>query len=147
LAGITTLEEDNAFLPGLIERYNARFAKAPQDPDSAWVPLPAELDLAYCFAVRMSRKVRADHCISFSGRLMQLLPDPKGPSLVDGSVTVHLVPEGKIYLDNDRYPVAYRRVPASDPVPLGPRRGMVRHPRPVDPKAAARRRRWLFAQG
>src|SRR5450756_2576832 len=36
---------------------------------------------------------------------------------------------------------------ASDPVPPKPRREMVRQPRPVDPKATARRRGWLFAQG
>jgi len=147
LAGITTLEGANAFLPGFTLRYNARFAKAPEDPNSAWAPLPAELDLAYYFAVRESRKVRSDHCISFSGRLLQLLPDAKGPSLVDESVTVHVVPEGDIYLYHDGRPVAYRRVLASDPVPLGPRREMVRQPRPVDPKAAARRQGWLFARG
>src|SRR5665647_1133123 len=147
LAGITTLEEANVFLPGFIERYNARFAKAPQDPQSAWVVLPAELDLNYYFAVRETRKVRADHCISWSGQILRLLPDPKGPSLVDKSVTVHVVPEGDVYLYHDRHSVAYRRVLASDPVPLKPRREMVRQPRPVDPKATARRRGWLFAQG
>jgi len=147
LAGITTMEAANAFLPGFIERYNARFAKAPQDPNTAWVPLPAELDTNYYFAVRETRKVRSDHCISWSGQILQLLPDPKGPSLVDKSVTVHVVPEGAVYLYQDRRPVAYRRVLASDPVPPKPKREMVRQPRPVDPKAAARRRGWLFAQG
>ncbi len=41
LADITTLEDANAFLPGFSERFNLRFAKAPQDPQSARVPLPA----------------------------------------------------------------------------------------------------------
>src|SRR5665647_2573667 len=81
------------------------------------------------------------------GQILRLLPDPKGPSLVDKSVTVHVVPEGDVYLYHDRHSVAYRRVLASDPVPLKPRREMVRQPRPVDPKATARRRGWLFAQG
>src|SRR5665647_646984 len=80
-------------------------------------------------------------------QIQRLLPDPKGPSLVDKSVTVHVVPEGDVYLYHDRHSVAYRRVLASDPVPLKPRREMVRQPRPVDPKATARRRGWLFAQG
>ena len=147
LAGITTLEGANAFLPGFIQGYNARFAKAPQDPNSAWAPLPAELDPAYYFAVRESRKVRADHCISFSGQLLQLVPDPKGPSLVDESVTVHIVPEGDIYLYHNRPPVAYQPVPAPEAVPPKPIRKGVRQPKPTDPKAAARRRGWLFAQG
>ena len=83
LAGSATLEAANAFLPGFIERYNARFAQEPQDPQSAWVPLPADLDTAYYFAVCETRTVRADHCIRFAGQLLQLLPGPKDPSLVD----------------------------------------------------------------
>ena len=42
LADATTLEHANAFLPGFSERFNLRFAKAPQDPQSARVPLPPD---------------------------------------------------------------------------------------------------------
>ena len=80
LAGVTTWEAANAFLPGFIERYNGRFVQAPQDPQSAWVPLPADLDFPYYFAVRETRTVRADHCIRFAGQLLQLLPGPKTPA-------------------------------------------------------------------
>ena len=132
LAGITSLEEANAFLPGFLRRYNARFARAPQDPDSAWVQLPGQFDLAYCFAVRQTRKVGSDHCISFSGPLLQLLPDPKGASLVDKSVTVHIVPEGDIYLHHGKPPI-----PSAQAVPT---KHLARQPKPMDPKAAARRR-------
>ena len=147
IAGITTLEEANAFLPGFIDRFNLRFAKAPQDPNSAWVPLPPELDLNYYFALRETRKVRADHCISWLGRVLQLLPGKKDPSLVGKSVTVHIVPEGDIYLYYDRHPVAYRPVLASDPVPVKPMPKPMRQPRLANPKAKARQRAWLFAQG
>ncbi len=44
------------------------WARDPPDPNTAWVPLPAELDLNYYFAIRHSRKVRPDHCISWSGQ-------------------------------------------------------------------------------
>ena len=147
LAGIRTVEEANAFLPGFIVRYNARFAKAPQDPNCAWVPLPSDLDINYYFAIRETRKVRADHCISFSGHLLQLLPDPKGPSLVDKSVTVHVVPEGDIYLYHGKHPIPYQPLLAPQAAPSKPPRKMARQPKPVDPKAAARRRAWLFADG
>ncbi|MGB9904192.1 MAG: hypothetical protein ACPLQO_05935 [Desulfotomaculales bacterium] len=40
LAGITTLEEANAFLPGFFKRFNARFAVAPWDPEPAFRPAP-----------------------------------------------------------------------------------------------------------
>ncbi len=144
LAGVRTLEEANAFLPGFIERYNARFAKTPQDPNSAWVPLPTDLDTNYYFAVRESRKVRSDHCISFSGRLLQLLPDLKGPSLVDESVTVHVVPEGDIHLYHGKRPIPFRHALSPKAVPPKPPRKVARPSKTADPKAAARRRAWLF---
>jgi hypothetical protein len=147
LAGITTLEAANAFLPDFIQRYNARFAQAPQDPNSAWVPLPPNLDTNYYFAIREARKARSDHCISWSGRLLQLLPGPKDPSLVDESVTVHVVPEGEVHLYHGKRLVPHRPVLASEEPSLKPVRRAIGQPRPVDPKAAARRRGWLFAQG
>ena len=148
LAGITTLEAANAFLPGFVQRYNARFAKSPEDPSSAWVPLPTKLDLNYYFAVRESRRVRSDHCISFSGRLLQLLPGHADPSLVDESVSVHVVPEGDIHVYHGKRPIPYREVLSSEPVPLKPPvRRVPRQPKRPDPKAAARRRAWLFAEG
>jgi len=54
LAGMTTLEAANAWLPGFIERDNARFAKAPQDPHSAWVPLPEDLDINLGLSLRLA---------------------------------------------------------------------------------------------
>jgi transposase len=147
LAAVGTLEEANAFLPGFLEGFNARFAKAPQDPHSAWVPLPANLDPNYYFAVRETRKVRSDHCIRWLGQLLQLLPDPKSPSLVNQSVTVHLVPEGEIHLYHDRHPIAHQGVSASERIPLQSLRPPAPPSKSRDPEAAARRRGWLFARG
>jgi len=146
LAGITTEEAANAFLPGFIERYNARFAKEAQDPQSAWVPLPADLDTSYYFAIRETRTVRADHCISFAGQLLQLLPGPKDPSLVAQRVTVHTVPEGDLYVYLGKRRIAHQRVaapPAAAPSPTIPTS-------PPEPAPAAksrtttRQRAWLF---
>jgi transposase len=144
LAGITEIEAANAFLPSFTARYNARFARVPEDPNAAWVELPADLDPNYYFAVRESRRVRSDHCISFSGRTLQLLPDPKGPSLAGESVSVHVVPEGDIYLYHGKRPVPYRHAPIPEVAAPKPPFRQARPPKPVDPKAAARRRAWLF---
>jgi hypothetical protein len=146
LAGITTLEAANAFLPGFRERYNARFAKEPQDPQSAWVPLPADLDIAYYFAIRDTRKVRADHCISFARQLLQLEPGPKDPSLVDQSVTVHVVAEGDIYVYHGKRRIDYRLVAAPAAPPPQPTGEALRPAQPADRKAKARQRAWLFGQ-
>lgn len=146
LASVTTLEQANAFLPDFVDRFNDRFAKAPQDPDSAWVPLPSDLDTAYYFASRETRKVRADHCISFAGQLLQLLPRPKEPSLVEQRVTVHVVPEGEIYLYCGKQPLAYRPVTVAEVAASPVVNRAPAAPKPADPTAAARRRGWLYAQ-
>jgi hypothetical protein len=146
LAGITTLVEANAFLPGFIKRFNARFAKAPEDPQSAWVMLPADLDLNYYFAVRQTRKVRGDNCISWQGRTLQLLPAPSSPSLVNKRISVHVVPEGTIYLYHDHQPLTYRPLSAAPAPPTKPTQPRDQSPKPTDAKAAARRRGWLYAQ-
>jgi hypothetical protein len=146
LAGSTTLEQANAFLPAFIERYNVRFAKLAQDPQSAWVPLPADLDTPYYFAIRETRQVRADHCISFNGQLLQLEPGPKDPSLVEQRVSVHVVPEGDIYVYHGQRRISHQPV-AAPPAPSPQPSGEARQPAPpADPKAKARRQAWLFGQ-
>jgi transposase len=42
LAGISDMEAGNAFLPGFMDRYNARFAKVPRRPDDLHRPLNVE---------------------------------------------------------------------------------------------------------
>ena len=146
LAHITTLEQANAFLPGFIERYNARFAKTAQDPSPVWVPLPADLDMPYYFAIRETRKVRADHCISFAGLCYQLLPDPQTSSLVNQWVTVHRVPEGDIYLYHGKRRLAYQAFVA--PAVAAPQPASQASPavRPLARKSTAKQRAWLFGQ-
>jgi hypothetical protein len=146
LAGITTLEGANAFLPSFMQRYNARFAKAPQDAHNAWVPLPADLDIAYYFSVRETRTVRADHCISFAGQLLQLLPAPSDPSLVGQKVNVHVVPEGEIYLYHGKHRIACQPIAAPPARPPQPPEEALRPAKPANPKGKARQRAWLFGQ-
>lgn len=146
LAGITTLEGANAFLPSFMERYNVRFAKEPQDPHHAWVPLPAHLDIAYYFSVRETRTVRADHCISFASQLLQLLPGPRDPSLVGQKVSVHVAPEGEIYLYHGKRRITYQPIAAPPARPQQSSEEALRPTKPADPKGKARQRAWLFGQ-
>ena len=89
LAQVENLEQANAFLPGFLIRFNPRFAIEPQDPEPAWVSLPADVDLDYFFAARHRRTVRADHTLSFEGKTLQVL-DKK--NLAGQKVAVHVVP-------------------------------------------------------
>ena len=58
IAGITNMEDGNAFLVGFVERYNAKFAKAPAKPDNLHRALNIEPDrLAEVFCLRDKRYV------------------------------------------------------------------------------------------
>jgi transposase len=140
LAGCNTLAEANAFLPAFRERYNARFAQAPADPQSAWVPLPADFDSAYYFASRETRKVRADHCIRVAGQWLQLQPAPSQPSLAGQTVTVHVVPEGELYVYQGTCRLTYQPVAAPPPARPAPAKEPAWSQLPPDPDAQAKRR-------
>lgn len=89
LAGVTTLEEANAFLPGYLARYRARFAVPPASPESAYVPLSPETDLDRIFCFKYTRKVAPDNTLRFEGRVLQLPPGPDRLSYAHTVVEVH----------------------------------------------------------
>jgi transposase len=144
LAGITTPEAANAFLPAFLTRYNARFAHPAADPTPAWVPLPSNCDLAYYFTARENRRVRADHTIAWYGRAFQLQRDRGDASLAGQAVTVHVAPEGEIYVYAGTKRLAYvvveRLAGRSTTTSERPSKASA----PPDPTALARRRAWLF---
>jgi transposase len=145
LAEVRTPDAANAFLPGFLVRYNARFARAPTDPTPAWVPLPDDCDLAYYFAARETRQVRTDHCLSWHGQLVQLVVGTAEPNLAGRQVTMHVVPEGHLVVYEGKRQLCYQLVDhqASGQVHV-PDRSPTRLARPPDPSAAARKRAWLF---
>ena len=146
LAGVASLEHANAFLPDFMERYNVRFAIEPEDPLDAWVPLPDDLDIAYHFSIQETRTVRADHCLSFKGQLLQLLPGPGDPGMVNQKVSVHVVPEGDIYLYHGKRRIACQPVTARPPKPAQPAEDAPLPAKPADPRAKARQRGWLYGK-
>lgn len=89
LAGVTTLEEANAFLPGYLARYRARFAVPSASPESAYVPLSPETDLDRLFCFKYTRKVAPDNTLRFEGRVLQLPPGPDRLSYAHTVVEVH----------------------------------------------------------
>lgn len=121
LAGIWTLEEANAFLPGFIVRYNARFGVQARDPEPAWV-LADDLDEPFYFAAKEERVVRADHTLSFKGQTLQIERSRAERSLAGTRVMVHATPEGEVFVYADRQRLAYRQVatPAPRIAPAAP---------------------------
>jgi transposase len=95
LAGVNTLEEANRFLPGFLDRYNARFAVPPEQPGSAYRSIQdLELETLFCF--KYERVVGADNVVRFNGQRLQILPSLERLSYARCSVEVHEQLDGTI---------------------------------------------------
>lgn len=72
LAGIKSIKEANAFLPGFIKRFNARFAVVPRVPQSAYRPLGEDINIDYMLCRKETRKASQGSTFSFGGQTYQL---------------------------------------------------------------------------
>jgi hypothetical protein len=149
LAGIASLEQANLFLETFIPAYNQRFAKPPRDPQSAWRPLPPELDLDRLFSTATERKVKADHTISYRGRTLQILRAKDQPCLVACKVTVHLTPENTLHLYHQQTKLNYTYLDPATTATTTPLRSKTASippelPKPPDPQARRRSNAYLF---
>lgn len=88
LAGISTIEEANAFLHGFIEKFNDKFAEKPADPTPAFRPSPPPAILEQILCFKEQRKASKGSSISYLSTTYQLT-DPKGS-------VVLLKPEAKV---------------------------------------------------
>lgn len=89
LAGIASREAANAFLPDFLQRFNARFAKVPVQPESAYRPWPDDLDPDTVFCFKYPATVANDNTISLAPHHLQVLPGPGGRSYAKARVEVH----------------------------------------------------------
>jgi transposase len=71
LAGIKSIKEA-AFLPGFIQRFNARFAVIPREPQSAYRPLEKHINIDYILCRKETRKASQGSTFSFGGQTYQL---------------------------------------------------------------------------
>ena len=94
LAGITTIEEANAFIREVyLPAHNARFAAPQAQPGSAFTPIPG-IDLEEILCVHEERQVGNDNCVSFRTLKLQIPESPMRPHFVKARVKVHLYPDG-----------------------------------------------------
>ena len=89
IEGITTIAVANDYLPGFLARLNARFGVPSAEPEIAYRPLPAELDLERVCGFKYGRIVASDNTIRFGGRVLQLGPVGGRRSLARARVEVH----------------------------------------------------------
>ncbi len=145
LAGVCTMRAANAFLAGVVADFNARFWRPAADPEAAWVALPAGIDLAYYFAVKEERTVKADQTLSFQGQCLQIRRAPGAAGLWGKRVRVHVVAEGDVYLYHGKEQLDHTRVQA--PVAKGKPEPVTAVAPALRCKAGARQRAWLYGSG
>lgn len=73
LAGIKSIKEANAFLPGFIKRFNTRFAVVPREPQSAYRPLEEDINIDYILCRKEARKACHGSIFSFGGQIYQVI--------------------------------------------------------------------------
>jgi len=99
LAGISSMEDGNAFLEGFIQRYNAKFAKAPAKPDNLHRSLNIEPDrLSEVFCLRDKRYVTKDLTLKYDRKRIKLEVNDLTRGLVGKYVDVYEMADGRIQI-------------------------------------------------
>ena len=95
LAGISTIAAANAWLPGFIEAYNARFGREPTNAKDLHRPLTEADDLDEILAWREERTVTKNLTLSYDQMKLLLKPTPFVRGLVRKKVEVVNYPDGR----------------------------------------------------
>lgn len=135
-ARVSSLEEANRLLATFLPRYNARFARPPAHPDSAYRPWSSDrpLDFICCFVY--SRTVANDNTVQVEGQCVQILPGPHRASYAKAKVFVHDHLDGTRSIIYKGVRLAFRAIPSS-PVHIAARLSRSRKkPRPSQATAA-----------
>ena len=80
LAGASTIDQAKEVLQEFLPRFNARFAVAAEQPETAYRPVPADLSLTETICIKDTRKVARDNTVKYHWRVLQLLPGAERPS-------------------------------------------------------------------
>ena len=113
LAGITTIEAANAFLPGFLVRHNARFAVPAADPEPAWRPWPDGLSSEAVFCFHYPRRVGRDNTVSWPGGGLALPRRTDGRSWAGRSVILQERLDGSLWVNHEGLCVPVEPAPAS----------------------------------
>ncbi|WP_241233996.1 ISNCY family transposase, partial [Sphingomonas koreensis] len=108
LAGIATIAEANAFLPGYMERHNHRFAKPAFDPRDLHRPLAAHEDLRTELVWREWRTVSKALALHYNKALFLLEPNAISEALVGKRVEVCEYPDGSFEIRHGDHTLPYR---------------------------------------
>lgn len=104
LKGDKNASEANVTLKEFLPQYDKRFAREPKDPNPAWRPIPAEIDLKQVLCLKKQRTVANDNTIAWEGKRLQIRPSKIRRSFAKCQVEVrHLIDDKiEVYYKNQR---------------------------------------------
>ena len=108
LAGISSMEAGNAFLPAFMDDYNRRFAKAPFSDKDVHRPLAQDDDLDDAFAWREERTVSNSLTLQYDKVLFILEPNEVTRPLARQRVMVFDYPDGRLVIKHKGRELPYR---------------------------------------
>lgn len=97
LAGADDLASANEVLERFVPAFNERFSVEPAVSESAWRPVPRDLDRLCAF--RWRRTVGNDNTVRLDGAVLQLPPARSGRSLVGRHVELQLRLDGRLLVE------------------------------------------------
>jgi hypothetical protein len=95
LAGISSIAAANAWVPGFITAYNARFGRGPANAKDLHRPLTRSADLDEILAWREERTVTRNLTLHYDRMMLLLDPTPLARGLVRKKVEVVNYPDGR----------------------------------------------------
>ena len=81
LARASPIDEANEVLQEFLPRFNAQFAVAAEQPETAYRPVPADLSLTETICLKDTRKVARDNTVKYQWRVLQLCRGWNGPAM------------------------------------------------------------------
>lgn len=118
LAGISSIEGANAFLPGWLPGFNTKFAKPPRSQTDLHRTLAKDACLESVFCRHETRTLGNDWTLRFHNQWLQVLP--QNPLPKQGSrITVECRQNGCLHLAYKGQPLTYRILPERPAKPAG----------------------------
>lgn len=95
LAGLTTITPANAFLPGFLKAYNARFATPAAVPEPVWGKPPRRAARERILSLCYPAKVGNDNALRLDGMVLDIPPGPAKRSYAQERVEVRQLLDGR----------------------------------------------------
>ena len=115
IAKICDIEAANAFVPSFLEKFNQKFAKAPQHPDNAHQPILATHNLDRIFCLKHKRQLSKNLTLQYKNITYQIIAERKEYMFRKAEVMVLETQDGKISIEYRGRPltaVAYHTMQA-----------------------------------